>query len=294
MFALSGTQPSHAANFKDEASGPTNTQNPPAVRSYGTYVRSLLSQDSRLVPLDQALQARDETSRTLTIVEFGTSSGTTAHGNDLEEVLRKIDDMKKDDPLSDVEGISEMLLQLNVDGLDSTHILFELAQSPARVVVDEWTFYALLMWRCIKSFEFSQASGKLAQVPGRSIDEETSDYIKDLHRWCRRGEQTIFKLETLKRFLQQCPNNQGNNKLRDLLQDVEHLMTQIQQYKVLLETKVPILMSVVQLMDSQRAAKEAIHVKQLTVVAIVFLPLSYVAALFMWYFSSLFLRFKSG
>lgn len=155
------------------------------------------------------------------------------------------------------------------------HRILLLAKGPIRMVITEWLLYSLLMSRYIKLYEYSVESVK------ERIQSLEGEDILDLYRWRRRTQQSLNKLQTMKWFIEQRSRGfTSTQPFDELIQDIEHISTQIGKYGNILETMVPVVTSMIQLIDSRRSMKETIYVKRLTYIALVFLPLSYVAALF--------------
>ncbi|KAI0850581.1 hypothetical protein F5Y00DRAFT_268334 [Daldinia vernicosa] len=164
----------------------------------------------------------------------------------------------------------------------STYNLFFLSTGPIRLIIDEWLTYSLIMGRYIKVYEYSTQS-----VQDRLTNFESEDVV-DLYRWRRRSQHSLHKLQVLKWFVESLLN--PSKRHRDsslpveegeaLTRDINYIIAQIEQNGNALETMIPIMASIIQLLDSRRSVVEAIYVKRLTYIAIVFLPLSFVATLF--------------
>jgi len=65
-----------------------------------------------------------------------------------------------------------------------------------------------------------------------------------------------------------------------MLKDINYLLSQLTDYSRSLEQIVPVATLMVQLLDSRGSMLEAINVRRLTYIALVFVPLSWVASLF--------------
>lgn len=65
-----------------------------------------------------------------------------------------------------------------------------------------------------------------------------------------------------------------------VLKDAGYIMSQLNHYGDSLEQIIPVATSMVQLLDSRRSTLEAANVSRLTYIALVFVPLSWVASLF--------------
>ncbi|KAL8325306.1 hypothetical protein RB597_008528 [Gaeumannomyces tritici] len=182
--------------------------------------------------------------------------------------------------------IAEELVKTGVGPgtLTEQSILLQLSLHPIRVICSEWAMYSLLMGRYVKLFEYSTKSlqKKISDITDINHPEHP---IKLLNSWRRRGQLGAARTKAIKWFLEQHqPRAEDGKDLRKkwdaLTQDVDHVARQIGEYRGVLEGMVPTLTMAIQLEDAKRAAEEALHVKQLTLVALVFLPLSYVCGLF--------------
>ncbi|OTB15890.1 hypothetical protein K445DRAFT_366502 [Daldinia sp. EC12] len=164
----------------------------------------------------------------------------------------------------------------------SAYNLFFLSTGPIKLIIDEWLTYSLIMSRYIKVYEYSTQS-----VQGRLRNFESEDVV-DLYRWRRRSQHSLHKLQVLKWFVESSINiskrHHENIALVEegeaLIRDIDYIIAQIEQNGNALEAMIPIMASIIQLLDSRRSVVEAIYVKRLTYIAIVFLPLSFVATLF--------------
>jgi Mg2+ and Co2+ transporter CorA len=169
------------------------------------------------------------------------------------------------------------LLQVSAPQWDASRPgILSLAYYPLRVAVAEWMLYALLMGRYVKFYEytFETARERMSQV---------EQHVLELHRWRRRSKQSLHKLQITTGFVEhwRSRETQQPNEAWDLLlADLRHVSSQIDQHAALLEALNPIITSLVQLMDSRRSLAEAVDVKRLTYIALVFIPMSLIAAIF--------------
>lgn len=150
--------------------------------------------------------------------------------------------------------------------------LLSLCYYPIRIALGEWMMYDHLMSRFVKHYEYS-----LQDIHSRLHDPE----IQDLQRWRRRSKQTIHKLDLTKRYVTCWMGKEPDMEpWKIILDDVSHITSQITQYAHSLEQMVPVATSMVQLLDSRRSIEEAVNVRRLTFIALVFIPLSWAASLF--------------
>ncbi|KAI5921096.1 hypothetical protein F4810DRAFT_702558 [Camillea tinctor] len=154
------------------------------------------------------------------------------------------------------------LFQEPLPGISSHHHpnILSLTYYPLQIVLAEWMLYAQLMSRYVKFYEYS-----LEAVHTRR--SESQDQL-ELHRWRRRSSQSLHKLRMTRQFVEYWHSQEASPpKLWDV-----HARS--------LEALNPILTSIVQLIDSHKSISEAADVKRLTYIAIVFIPLSFIAGLF--------------
>jgi Mg2+ and Co2+ transporter CorA len=150
--------------------------------------------------------------------------------------------------------------------------IIEIVQHPIELIIAEWTIYSLLMGRYVQLYEFS-----FDEIQQRS-STDISDVILDIHRWRRRSQRSLEKLQALNTFIDKQLDQTKTSKR--FTENIELVSNRIVQYRTALESTVPTIMSMIQLMDSRRATVEAVYVKRLTYIALFFLPLSFVASLF--------------
>lgn len=142
---------------------------------------------------------------------------------------------------------------------------------PVRIVLSEWSVYTLLISRYFKYYEYS-----LQDMTNRLHDND----IVDLQRWRRRSKQSQNKLSMLAKFIDYGTQREGGQHWEMVLNDIQHVRQQLVYYSQSLEQIVMVATSMVQLFDSRRSILEAINVRRLTYIALIFVPLSWVASLF--------------
>lgn len=150
--------------------------------------------------------------------------------------------------------------------------ILSLGYYPIRMVLAEWILYTLLTSRYLKYYEYT-----LHDIENRLHDSD----IIDLQRWRRRSMQSRHKLILLSEFIDYWLQQESNKQPWDfILKDIKHVSSQLELYSRSLEHMVPVATSMVQLLDSRRSIQEAANVSRLTFIALVFVPLSWVASLF--------------
>jgi Mg2+ and Co2+ transporter CorA len=71
-----------------------------------------------------------------------------------------------------------------------------------------------------------------------------------------------------------------NSSIQSLIGDYEHVSAKIHEFDRRLESMQPLVTSLVQIVDARRSFAETANITRLTVLALVFVPLSYVSSLF--------------
>ena len=177
------------------------------------------------------------------------------------------------DPSSTIsQGLCEALASIQPGSYSAETSFIQLARPMIDVIIGEWMCYALCMARSVKVHEpISTGSGN------DIICKATERSMVELFRWRRRSQRSLAKLRSLICLIEHPPNRVAESDI--LTRDIQFIVTQIEQYRDLLEAMVPMLTSILQIADSRRAIREAIYVKNLTYVALIFLPLGFVSSL---------------
>ncbi|KAL6925359.1 hypothetical protein FSST1_002633 [Fusarium sambucinum] len=150
--------------------------------------------------------------------------------------------------------------------------ILSLSYYPIRIVLSEWNLYIHLTSRFSKYYEYS-----LRNMEARLHDED----LVDLQRWRRRCKQSRHKLGLLSEYVSRWGEHEGDaQKWISVQKDIHYLREQLQDYGQSLEQMVSIATSMVQLLDSRRSIIEAVSVRRLTYIALIFIPLAWVASLF--------------
>jgi CorA-like Mg2+ transporter protein len=153
--------------------------------------------------------------------------------------------------------------------------LSSLAYYPIKAAIAEWMVYIQIMNSYIKSYEYSFES------VGRKIDSVRNEDVVELHRWRRRSKQSLHKLRVLKACVEHWKQERPDSQRSDLLlRDIQHVIDQIEQDRHSIDILASIATSMVQLMDARRSVVEAMSVRHLTYIALIFIPLAFVASLF--------------
>ncbi|MCJ1335963.1 hypothetical protein MMC09_001237 [Bachmanniomyces sp. S44760] len=91
---------------------------------------------------------------------------------------------------------------------------------------------------------------------------------------------TSEKIRFINKFLKSVKDPHTEVIIASLLQDYEHIAAEVDIYSHSLEVKVPIITSLIQIVESQRALVETGNISRLTYLALLFVPLSFVSGLF--------------
>jgi Mg2+ and Co2+ transporter CorA len=149
-----------------------------------------------------------------------------------------------------------------------------LAFYPLKIVAAEWVKYIAVMQDCIKMYEYHGH-----QLPGL---EKVSTDLRELQGWRRRSMASQQKINFIIRKLE-CHdvfNKQHHTSIDDLLEDYRVIGSDIETAGRRLENMLPVLASLVQIIDARQSFAETANISRLTVLALLFVPLSYVSSLF--------------
>ena len=149
-----------------------------------------------------------------------------------------------------------------------------LAFYPLKIVAAEWTKYIAIMQYCIKLYEFRE--NQLNDLERFNMD------LRELQGWRRRSMMSQQKIKFIIRKLQlhDSPNPQHRTVIDRLLEDFVSIQDDIKAAGQMLENMLPVVTSLVQIMDARRSFAETANIGRLTYLALVFVPLSFVASLF--------------
>lgn len=149
-----------------------------------------------------------------------------------------------------------------------------------KIAAAEWVIYIEAMSNIIKQYEYSTEAKTGSTATGQERLTTIDTDLRALQVWGRRSLQTLYKLRSGLRFLKYRIEVGQDDDYLTLVDDYEHLVSQVDVYRHRLETLVPLLTSVVQITDTRRSLREAANVTRLTNLALFFVPLSFVSSLF--------------
>lgn len=145
-----------------------------------------------------------------------------------------------------------------------------------RIAAAEWVKYVGVMQQCLKQYEYNYD-----QLPALSLDKFDRD-LRELQSWRRRTLVSQAKIKSALRILspKHCDLKKPEPDLDYLRDDFEHIYESIDAAGRRLESILPVVMSFVQITDARRSFAETADISRLTVLALIFVPLTFVSSLF--------------
>jgi hypothetical protein len=152
-----------------------------------------------------------------------------------------------------------------------------LSYYPLKVVAAEWVNYIAVLGLSLREYELSTSlTGDLVAEL-----EKLNTNLRILQGWRRRILSTQAKMRRNACFIRIHSDPLKPSEDWDALkEDYDFISTEISEYGKRLEDMVPLVTSAAALIESRRSLTETANVTRLTILAVVFIPLSYVAALF--------------
>ncbi|RYN81861.1 hypothetical protein AA0117_g2404 [Alternaria alternata] len=173
-------------------------------------------------------------------------------------------------PLEDIIQYWERNPPVHFDAEDPT--LRSLAYYPLRIVAAEWVKYVEVMQHCMKLYEY-----KGNALP--DLDKFNMD-LRELQGWRLRSLNSQQKVGSIIRKLKSENFGQGDTLNDPLVEDYEVISNNIQSAGARLENMLPVVTSLVQIIDARQSFAETANISRLTVLALVFVPLTFVSSLF--------------
>lgn len=152
--------------------------------------------------------------------------------------------------------------------------LLSLSYYPLRIVAAEWVKYVAVMHTSLKHYEYS-----VNKLPSflHELEKLNSD-LRGLQGWRRRSLLSQQKVRSVIRLLMS--RNEPNGDIQSLLLDYEFISTNIEDAGRRLESMLPVVTSLVQIVDARRSFAETANITRLTFLALVFIPLNFISSLF--------------
>lgn len=149
-----------------------------------------------------------------------------------------------------------------------------LAYFPLRIVAAEWVKYTEVMYDCIKRFEYQGS-----QLP--KLDDLNTD-LRELQSWRRRTLRSQQKCKAIIRKLKafKSTDTEHDAAMSTLIDDYEAIDENIKVAGRTLENVLPVVTSLVQIIDARQSFAETANIRRLTILALAFVPLGFVASLF--------------
>jgi len=148
-----------------------------------------------------------------------------------------------------------------------------LAYYPLRIVAAEWVKYIAVMQRCIKLYEYESSQLDLNKF---NMD------IRELQGWRRRTMMSLKKVQVVIRHLSPHASSTLDHaaSVADVLEDYKAISDDMENAGRRLENMLPVVTSLVQIIDARQSFAETANISRLTILALVFVPLSFVSSLF--------------
>lgn len=167
--------------------------------------------------------------------------------------------------------------------------LLSLAYYPIKIIFSHWMLYILVVSRYYKYYEYS--------VNKTHLNSALENTLVELQRWRRRARQSLHKVTTVARFIDQYSrpdsraptpssqealaiNNDLNQVCESLQNDYRHIIAQIEDYNQGMEFLISISTTMVQLSNGRQSVLEAVNVRRFTYIVLIFAPLGLVATVF--------------
>jgi len=145
---------------------------------------------------------------------------------------------------------------------------------PLKIVAAEWVVYLELFNRIIRQYEYSTEEMENQRLIKLDLD------LRAMKAWIRRCTQTGVKLQFAIMFIQSRSLSEAEKQAYDLLcEDYQYLASMVRRYSDILETKIQVATSMVQIADSRQSLMEARNVIRLTNLALLFVPMSFITGL---------------
>lgn len=160
-----------------------------------------------------------------------------------------------------------------------TPTLLSLSYYPLKIIAAEWVNYLAVMNCHIKKYEYTIES---LSAPLGGLEKLDSD-LRSLQSWRRRSLASHQKISAVKYFIQlqtQKVRACTSEDSLSLLDDFTHIEKSLKGYSKRLENMLPVVTSLVQIIDSRRSMVETANVSRLTFLAFIFVPLSFTSSLF--------------
>ncbi|KAK3985332.1 hypothetical protein QBC44DRAFT_405173, partial [Cladorrhinum sp. PSN332] len=144
-------------------------------------------------------------------------------------------------------------------------------------IISEWMVYSEIVANILSRSEFAFSNAAAAPF--------SESEIIGLQKWRHRLIQSQHKLTATRDYIQHHSHGPGivsshDSKSQSVTKDITHLLDKFDRYSQALNCIIPIAPALVQVHDHRRAVADQAFVRRLTYIAFVFVPASWVAAIF--------------
>jgi len=168
-----------------------------------------------------------------------------------------------------------------LDGFNSKDITIrELSYFPLQSIATEWVNYLALMCFSLRTYDQHSLTIDSSTVPGELPNADVALLI--VSSWPRRVASSLISLRKCVSFIKNHtqPDEPTTSSWTSLREDYEHLTASLSEQGRQFETAIPLVATYAQLTESRRAILEAKSISRLTLLAFIFVPLSFVSGLF--------------
>lgn len=184
-------------------------------------------------------------------------------------------------PNTDRSMLDELLYYWNIGQPDDFNpgmfSLGAISYFPLRIIAAEWVNYLAVMCFSLRDYD----------NPGSDENDSAQDLdrinaaLSAISSWPRRVASSTTSMNKCTSFIKrQAYMSPISDQWTSLLEDYEFLTSRLVQHGEQLQEAVPLVATYLQLAENRRVYFEAKNVSRLTVLALVFVPLSYATGLF--------------
>ena len=159
----------------------------------------------------------------------------------------------------------------------SSNKLGFLSSFALKIVAGEWVDYTTVMHQSVKNYEYTSNSTAIFLDSTAGLDlNRFNDKLRELQSWRHRIMSSQKKIRTIIRHMQW-----WNDPALDALRaDYDYLTDSIEESDRGLENMLPVVASLAQVADARRSFAETGSISRLTILALIFIPLTFVSSLF--------------
>ena len=155
--------------------------------------------------------------------------------------------------------------------------LLSLSYYPLKIVSAVWMNYLNFLEHIVHDYEYSTEDVSISS-------HELSHLQANLHylqSWCRNSMAASAFVHTASNFIDsRCENSSCPEIWGELAADYSNVVASIEVHSSRFKAMIPVVTSLVQIVDSRQSFAETRNLSRLTYLALVFVPLAYVSSLF--------------